>query len=178
MKHPIIDAYVKAESYQGFDHFGYDVNEVLRSIPWENIDPLKQQAISTLDSLFKDSCSSPLTLYRAASMGTLTPFISQDVLNYPAFMSTSRSLGAAAVFLNRIEQGQEAVLMKIIYPANCPYIDAVGINNEQEVLLPRNKTFAVGEWAPDEEEQMHIGLMYSGNAKLLMALPFPKPLKI
>lgn len=168
MKHPIIDAYVKAEPYAGFAHFGYDANEVLRKGLWDQIDPIKQKAITDLDSLFLDSCNSSLILYRATSLDTLTPFISQGYITYPAFMSTSRTLGAAAVFLNRTEKAKEKALLKISYPENCPYIDAIGINNEQEVLLPRKCTFSFADWIPDEDEQMRVGLMYSGDVKLIM----------
>lgn len=160
----MVEAYVKSDPYEGFPSFGYDLNALLRTKPWQQIPPAVQATVRTLDGLFSNTATSDLILYRGTSYEALGAFVSGTCVGpYPAYMSTSRSLGAAAVFVEtKVRHGEEKLLLRIIYTRGKSFIDAPDFNSEAEVLLPRNCCFRMSQWNATDDEARDIGLLCPG----------------
>ncbi len=168
---PIVDAYVKANSFGGFNNFGYDANHELREVGFGKIQPQRQKTILDFDAEFTTLYSTCNSLYRATSLEVLGNPNPGDRIEYPAFMSCSTRIGSTSgIFLNRVLAGETKVLLKVGYRQGEPCIDPVSALEEAEVILPRNCAFKVSAWNPDAGESDLLGLFAVGAQILELSL--------
>jgi hypothetical protein len=101
-----------------------------------------------LDGLFsRSSLSKPMTLYRAMLDPYLTPHIQNNILTYPAYMSTGLDEYSIQRHFSTPFRGVAAALLQIQCPTGTPALDGemnpdFG-NHEQEILLMRGSKFEV-----------------------------------
>jgi len=164
----MIEAYVKADPYKVFGVFGFDMNEMLRRNTRQTDE--QQQVVQDFESLFAEQSEDPMVLYRGTCIQDFSPYCIGTSFMYPAFMSTSRSLGSTFSFLNSVDVGLDKLLLKILVPPKCSYIAPDSINNEQEIILPRNQQFEVMNWEPTFDEQMQIDINFAGIEKRLLKM--------
>jgi hypothetical protein len=160
-----VSAYQNNIEYAGLRFFAYDINDILVTNRHQSANVA--QAIADLDKTINaspdiaTSSSDSLVLYRGCTFQNRNPEKSDNIALFRQYLSTSIQLAEALLFARRCESDfGEVHVLKIIYPRNKPHI-ILRENSENEVLLPRNCSFAVADWELTENEKLESSLCSS-----------------
>lgn len=139
----VLKRYKTNIEYKGGFAYAIHVNNLLKegnklSSIWEN----EIRLLDELTNLYK--IDEPLDLFRVCNYKELQQFISDGILRYPAFLSTSTSYKSTLDFL---QNGDQNASLNITIP-NQTYIALMDgmegeTGEENEILLPRNLSFKI-----------------------------------
>lgn len=127
-----------------------------RLIGGASLSSLQEKMVDDLDQAIANAppIESDMVLYRGCAPGEV-----MDKKPYPSFLSTSSDLQEALRF-------QRGCLIRFEIPATTkilrisPSVGSVATLEQNEYLLPRNMTFYLEQWQPDEDEALKLMLAF------------------